>query len=617
MNPEGTVYNAQGRINRLSVLCIDAYGVAVKNGFEGTVEEWLASLKGDPATDEQVKEAVFEYMKEHPLEDPDSGWNVDLTGYATEEWVQEGYQPKGEYLTEVPTGYATEEFVKNKIAQAQLGGEEVDMSGFAQKSELPTKVSQLENDSGYLTKHQDISGKLDVSELPNAINTALAQAKESGEFDGYTPVKGVDYWTDADKQQFKEEFEEEYIKKMIVTPQMYGAVGDGNADDSVAVQAALDSGYDVFFPSGFNYKVTKTLNVSATRQRLIGNYNNFQSTRKDNSEIILSSANPVFNVTGSAVSFDGLAIVAYDPSQAKEDDRYNAKTATAIVNTENDTGEGCLYVKNCFIAGMNIAISAHGRNITVKDNLIKTCNYGVTLYYDYTGTGNNVQQPNTGFRGVVISRNRFHDIKTVSVQFESGVVRGAIISENMVDVGSALVLFNSNVDGCVINANSVNHCSAVAIRFNADAKCVNISGNTICNDVGVNYPDYHLYFINIENGVVSNNVFTNSGMAAITIMGRTKKTAFCNNTFVNHSIDSSSGAGIIQGRGFDYCTIVGNVVYNDTVKSSDCILQCKNPSDAYPSPTYTTDVIGTKVMCNATNFTSLSKNVKLTDSVIE
>lgn len=45
------VYNAQGRINRLSVLCIDAYGVAVKNGFDGTVEEWLESLKGKSAYD--------------------------------------------------------------------------------------------------------------------------------------------------------------------------------------------------------------------------------------------------------------------------------------------------------------------------------------------------------------------------------------------------------------------------------------------------------------------------------------------------------------------------------------------------------------------------------------
>jgi hypothetical protein len=47
MIPEGTVYNAQGRINRVAILCIDAYGVAVKNGFVGTVEEWLESLKGE------------------------------------------------------------------------------------------------------------------------------------------------------------------------------------------------------------------------------------------------------------------------------------------------------------------------------------------------------------------------------------------------------------------------------------------------------------------------------------------------------------------------------------------------------------------------------------------
>ena len=70
MNPEGTVYNAQGRINRLSVLCIDAYGVAVKNGFEGTVEEWLASLKGDKGdspTEEQIAKAVADYMKNTPV----------------------------------------------------------------------------------------------------------------------------------------------------------------------------------------------------------------------------------------------------------------------------------------------------------------------------------------------------------------------------------------------------------------------------------------------------------------------------------------------------------------------------------------------------------------------
>ena len=63
MNPEGTVYNAMGRINRLSVLCIDAYGVAVKHGFEGTVEEWLESLKGKPFTYEDFTPEQIESLK--------------------------------------------------------------------------------------------------------------------------------------------------------------------------------------------------------------------------------------------------------------------------------------------------------------------------------------------------------------------------------------------------------------------------------------------------------------------------------------------------------------------------------------------------------------------------
>ena len=77
---------------------------------------------------------------------------VDFTGYATEKWVENQYQPKGDYLTE----------------------------------------------------HQDISGKLDADKLPEAVSIALAEAKASGEFDGedgqdgYTPQKGVDYFDGKD-----------------------------------------------------------------------------------------------------------------------------------------------------------------------------------------------------------------------------------------------------------------------------------------------------------------------------------------------------------------------------------------------------------------------------------
>lgn len=55
---------------------------------------------------------------------------------------------------------------------------------------VPTKTSELENDRGFLTEHQDISGKLDKEKLPEAIDDALAQAKESGEFDGKDGAPG-------------------------------------------------------------------------------------------------------------------------------------------------------------------------------------------------------------------------------------------------------------------------------------------------------------------------------------------------------------------------------------------------------------------------------------------
>lgn len=45
-----------------------------------------------------------------------------------------------------------------------------DISNKANKSEIPTKVSQLQNDSGYLTQHQDISGKANVSDIPTNVS---------------------------------------------------------------------------------------------------------------------------------------------------------------------------------------------------------------------------------------------------------------------------------------------------------------------------------------------------------------------------------------------------------------------------------------------------------------
>lgn len=63
------------------------------------------------------------------------------------------------------------------------------------------EAGRIDPSALYLTPstQEDLSDYVQKTELSTAINTALAQAKASGEFDGYTPVRCVDYWTETDK----------------------------------------------------------------------------------------------------------------------------------------------------------------------------------------------------------------------------------------------------------------------------------------------------------------------------------------------------------------------------------------------------------------------------------
>lgn len=49
----------RGRVSKLDVLLLSAYAIAVKNGFDGTEEEWLVSLKGDKGDRGEPGTAVY------------------------------------------------------------------------------------------------------------------------------------------------------------------------------------------------------------------------------------------------------------------------------------------------------------------------------------------------------------------------------------------------------------------------------------------------------------------------------------------------------------------------------------------------------------------------------
>ena len=92
------------------------------------------------------------------------GGLTDLTNYVTKEELTkdlEQYSTKSEnnstYATkEELSSKADKESVNNQLSQKQ------DKGDYALVTAIPTKVSQLENDKGYLTEQQDVSNKADI-----------------------------------------------------------------------------------------------------------------------------------------------------------------------------------------------------------------------------------------------------------------------------------------------------------------------------------------------------------------------------------------------------------------------------------------------------------------------
>ena len=106
-------------------------------------------------------------------------------------------------------------------------------------------------------------GALSADSLPGAVNTALAQAKASGEFDGKSPVKGVDYFTDEEKDAMLKQLLSEFIVTSASAPSETSAIWidtDDEYDDgfSEAVNSALRQAKESGEFDGEPYVLTDT-----------------------------------------------------------------------------------------------------------------------------------------------------------------------------------------------------------------------------------------------------------------------------------------------------------------------------------------------------------------------
>lgn len=93
---------------------------------------------------------------------------IDLSNYALKSQIPTKTSQltnDSGFLTAIPSEYVTESELNAKgyLTQHQ------DLSTYAKKADVPTKTSQLTNDSGFLTEHQDLSSYAKKTDVPTAV----------------------------------------------------------------------------------------------------------------------------------------------------------------------------------------------------------------------------------------------------------------------------------------------------------------------------------------------------------------------------------------------------------------------------------------------------------------
>ncbi len=144
----------------------------------------------------------------------------------------------------------------------------------------------------------------------------------------------------------------------IFSVKIYGAIGDGTTDDTIAIQATLDAvaasdagSGTIYFPTG-TYLVTATLNVDSSDTKILGGAN----------AVITTTLNGiVFDVSSvDNIEFNGLHFIGNFTGS------FNNQHAV----TANPAGDD-LNIHDCIFESVvgPIFVGGNGERFTIKDNL--------------------------------------------------------------------------------------------------------------------------------------------------------------------------------------------------------------------------------------------------------
>lgn len=329
----------------------------------------------------------------------------------------------------------------------------------------------------------------------------------------------------------------------FVNVQDFGAVGDGVTDDSGAFQSAVDTGYDVFIPlnKGQKYLINNTVTISKNCQRLFSLPIAPEFYTRENSMIIIK-ADIGFECTDYFNCFENLIFV-----EDQNPDSNDNKKRTAIYCSASDIvswniGGGECTITGCVFDRFLNAIHTNGRGYKIYQNEFAHC--GTAILSDYTSTqGEGVQSPLYGFRSMTIYKNRLHgDINSTFFNLKSGILRGAELSDNKIDVSGNLLLISKGAGMCEsqIKGNyCYGYCNFITIKSTIEQAFLNniLAENTLVNDFvnpgtrdGINAVGGSPF----KGNIINSNVFVNYA-SPILFVDSLENCVICGNIIIDYN----------------------------------------------------------------------------------
>lgn len=244
-----------------------------------------------------------------------------------------------------------------------------------------------------------------------------------------------------------------------VTPELFGAVGDGSTNDAAAIQSAVDSGKPVYFDNK-NYRVNSTITLPSST-KLIGS--------GDGCIISTTSNISIITITGKKCSISDITLLGNDTGAAQtginvtgnggltldytsnmlvnvrfKDLNFAGLYVTLVVGTTGSLHQGAIYAVNCFAESCGTGY--------YFDNRAEYCSLSNCTAYACT-TGVRILAGNVGFYGGQIVDG------TTGVIFATGsndgkcVFDGVRINHNTTAVSSGTVTLGSRFVGCQMIVN--------------------------------------------------------------------------------------------------------------------------------------------------------------------